>query len=97
MKEYWAFFQKVVIGHGAIGSVLSVYLVGKVSKMGGKPNWFQYTLNKSRLDHYYWTLAVLCVVNFALYGLARYFYDLKVLLLDEPEKEVSMMEMLAEA
>ncbi|KAM7461230.1 hypothetical protein LguiA_029351 [Lonicera macranthoides] len=89
--------RKGVMGLGAIGSVLSVYLVGKVSEMGGKPNWFQYTLNKSRLDHYYRTLAVLCVVNFSLYGLARYFYDLKVLLSDEPEKEVSMMQMYAEA
>ena len=85
------------MGLGAIGSVLSVYLVGKVSEMGGKPNWFQYTLNKSRLDHYYWTLTVLCAVNFVLYGLAIHFYDLKVLLLDEPEEEVSKVEMLAEA
>ncbi|KAM7461228.1 hypothetical protein LguiA_029349 [Lonicera macranthoides] len=97
MNEYWVFFHKGVMGLGTIGSVLSIYLAGKVSEIGGKPNWFQYTLNKSRLDHYYWTLAVLCAVNFALYGLAICFYELKALLnLDEPDKEVLIGEMLAE-
>ena len=41
--------------------------MGKVSERRGKPNWFQYTLNKSRLDNYYWTLAVLSSVNLVLY------------------------------
>lgn len=95
MNEYRVFLYKAVMGLGTIGSVLSVYLVGKVSEMGGEPNWFQYTLNQSRLDRYYWTLAVLCAVNFVIYSLAICFYDFKVLLTDEPEEEVLTEEMLA--
>lgn len=54
---YMKMFAQAVSGVGIIGGVLSVYVVGEVSaRMGGK-SWFQYTLNKSRLDNYYWTLA----------------------------------------
>ena len=53
MRHYSQFFTCGVIGIGTMGSVLSVYVVGKVSESGGKPSWFQDTLNKSRLDNYY--------------------------------------------
>ncbi|KAK4582524.1 hypothetical protein RGQ29_025638 [Quercus rubra] len=63
-----------VIGAGTVGSVLSVYVVGKVSERGGRPNWFQDTLNKSRLDNYYWTLTVLSAINLILYVLVAWWY-----------------------
>ncbi|CAL9002746.1 unnamed protein product, partial [Prunus brigantina] len=50
-------FCVAFLGVGSIGGVLSVYVVGEISGQGGKPSWFQDTLNKSRLDHYYWTMA----------------------------------------
>ena len=57
-----------------MGSVLSVYVVGKISESGGKPSWFQDTLNKSRLDNYYWTLTVLSSINLVLYILVALWY-----------------------
>jgi peptide/histidine transporter 3/4 len=66
MSSCLLFFTRGVFGAGFVGSVLSVYVVGKVSERGGKPSWFQDTLNNSRLDNYYWTLAVLSSINLFL-------------------------------
>ncbi|CAI9105466.1 OLC1v1004394C1 [Oldenlandia corymbosa var. corymbosa] len=64
MKKFLVFLSPGLSGLGIIGSVLSVYVVGRVSQRHGKPNWFQYDLNASRLDRYYWTLAALSAVSF---------------------------------
>ena len=74
MSRYLKLFSHGVIGAGTVGSVLSVYVVGKVSERGGRPNWFQETLNKSRLDNYYWTLTVLSAINLILYVLVAWWY-----------------------
>ena len=74
MSRYLKLFSHGVIGAGTVGSVLSVYVVGKVSERGGRPNWFQDTLNKSRLDNYYWTLTVLSSINLILYVLVAWWY-----------------------
>uniref|UniRef100_A0A7N2M484 Uncharacterized protein n=1 Tax=Quercus lobata TaxID=97700 RepID=A0A7N2M484_QUELO len=75
MKHYSRFFTNGAIGTGTMGSVLSVYVVGKVSESGGKPSRFQDTLNKSRLDNYYWTLTVLSSINLVLYILVALWYN----------------------
>ncbi|KAK9986062.1 hypothetical protein SO802_031013 [Lithocarpus litseifolius] len=74
MSRYLKLFSHGVIGAGTVGSVLSVYVVGKVSERGGRPSWFQDTLNKSRLDNYYWTLTVLSCINLFLYILVALQY-----------------------
>ena len=76
MSRYFKLFSHGVIGAGTVGSVLSVYVVSKVSERGGRQSWFQDTLNKSRLDNYYWTLTVLSSINLILYILvaSRYTY-----------------------
>uniref|UniRef100_A0A2N9GXM9 Major facilitator superfamily (MFS) profile domain-containing protein n=1 Tax=Fagus sylvatica TaxID=28930 RepID=A0A2N9GXM9_FAGSY len=77
MTSYSQIFSYGVIGAGTVGSVLSVYVVGKASESGGKPSWFQDTLNKSRLDNYYWTLAALSSINLVLYILVAQWYTYK--------------------
>ncbi|KAM3737654.1 hypothetical protein ACB098_09G072700 [Castanea mollissima] len=84
MSRYLKLFSHGVIGAGTVGSVLSVYVVGKVSERGGRPSWFQGTLNKSRLDNYYWTLTVLSSINLILYILVAMQYTYK-----EPPNEDS--------
>ncbi|KAL3501684.1 hypothetical protein ACH5RR_036133 [Cinchona calisaya] len=64
MKKYLVYFNPGLSGLGIMGSVLSVFLVGRISQKRGTENWFQYTLNRSRLDYYYWALAVLSAANF---------------------------------
>ncbi|KAL2509909.1 Protein NRT1/PTR FAMILY 5.5 [Forsythia ovata] len=61
-RTYLIHFAHGASGVGTVGGVLSVYVVGKISEIGGK-NWFQYTLNRSRLDRYYWTLSALGALN----------------------------------
>ncbi|KAJ0640416.1 putative proton-dependent oligopeptide transporter family, MFS transporter superfamily [Helianthus annuus] len=77
MRRYLTYFTNGVLGLGSMASVLSVYVVGKISEKNGKPNWFQYTLNKSRLDRYYWVLAALSAVNLIIYVIVAYFYEYK--------------------
>ncbi|KAJ0916017.1 putative proton-dependent oligopeptide transporter family [Helianthus annuus] len=77
MHKYLEYFTKGVLGLGTMASVLSVYVVGKVSERNHKPNWFQYTLNKSRLDRYYLVLAGLSTVNLFIYVFVAYFYKYK--------------------
>ena len=67
MRRYSKIFSHAVIGAGTVGSVLSVYVVSKVSERVEGKSWFQDTLNKSRLDNYYWTLTVLSSINLVLY------------------------------
>ncbi|KAL8526720.1 hypothetical protein ACS0TY_015790 [Phlomoides rotata] len=77
MKNYLDYFTMGVSGLGFIFSTLCVYVVGKISEKGGKPSWFQDTLNKSRLDRYYWVLAGLSSVNLLVYIFMEYFYRYK--------------------
>ncbi|KAI7996446.1 Protein NRT1/ PTR FAMILY 5.5 [Camellia lanceoleosa] len=64
MRDYFVLFTSGVIGLGMMGNVVFVHVVGKV-----KPSWLKDTLNMSRLDKYYWTLAVLSAVNLVVYVL----------------------------
>ncbi|XP_057498843.1 protein NRT1/ PTR FAMILY 5.5-like isoform X2 [Actinidia eriantha] len=76
-----------VIGLGNIGGVLSVHEVGKVSERGGsRPSWFHDTLNKSRLDKYYWTLAWLSSVNLGAYIVVTAFYRYRELKLEDDQE-----------
>ncbi|XP_057808091.1 protein NRT1/ PTR FAMILY 5.5-like isoform X2 [Salvia miltiorrhiza] len=74
MSNYLSHFAKGVSGLGFMSSVLSVYVVGKVSEAGGGKSWFQSTLNKSRLDRYYWVLAGLGCVNLVVFVLVACCY-----------------------
>ncbi|KAJ0028220.1 hypothetical protein Pint_35208 [Pistacia integerrima] len=77
LGNYMAHIALGIFGLGTMGSVLSVYVVGIISERGGKPSWFQDTLNKSRLDKYYWTLAAMTAVNLIVFILAAIWYAYK--------------------
>ncbi|CDP20348.1 unnamed protein product [Coffea canephora] len=64
MKKYLVYLNPGLSGLGIMGSVLSVHLVGKISKKGGNKSWFQHDLNESHLNYYYWVLAGLSATNF---------------------------------
>ncbi|CAL5420274.1 unnamed protein product [Camellia sinensis] len=70
MRDYFVLFTRGVIGLGMMGNVVFVYVVGKV-----KPSWLKDTLNMSRLDKYYWTLAVLSAVNLVVYVLVATWFS----------------------
>ncbi|KAL5740433.1 hypothetical protein ACOSQ2_029613 [Xanthoceras sorbifolium] len=74
MYRYVVHIAIGIFGVGTMGGVLSVYVVGMVSERGGRPSWFQHTLNKSRLDNYYWTLAALTAANLVVFVLVAIWY-----------------------
>ncbi|KAG8377006.1 hypothetical protein BUALT_Bualt09G0123300 [Buddleja alternifolia] len=86
MKDYLSHFSKGISGLGFMFSVVSVYVVGKVSERGGRSNWFQYTLNKSRLDRYYWVLAALSSANLIIFILVAWRYRYKNLKAEDRER-----------
>ncbi|KAL1545509.1 protein NRT1/ PTR FAMILY 5.5-like [Salvia divinorum] len=64
-------FSKGVSGLGFMCGVLLVFVVGKISAEGDEPNWFQFSLNRSHLDRYYWVLATLSAASLFLYVVMR--------------------------
>ncbi|KAL3510415.1 hypothetical protein ACH5RR_029816 [Cinchona calisaya] len=88
MKRYLVYLNPGLSGLGVVGSVLSVYIVGKISERGGKQNWFQYTLNQSHLDNYYKVLAVLSAANFVWFVLSALLFPLREPGSNNDEKEV---------
>lgn len=77
MINYLTYFAKGVSGLGFMSNVLLVYVVGEISETGGNKNWFRSTLNKSRLDRYYWVLAGLGSVNLVVFVLVACCYRYK--------------------
>ncbi|XP_051137849.1 protein NRT1/ PTR FAMILY 5.5-like [Andrographis paniculata] len=68
-------FARAIIGAGILVGIFSVHLAGKFSKhVGRRVNWFQETLNQSRMDCYYWALTVLCVANFVLFLVLLFYF-----------------------
>lgn len=94
VRKYLTYFTKGVLGLGTAASVLSVYIVGKVSERNQKPNWFQYTLNRSRLDRYYWVLSALSAANLVMYVIVALFYKYKDEVEDDEDDEVEGGEMM---
>ncbi|KAL6519161.1 hypothetical protein OROGR_018481 [Orobanche gracilis] len=85
LASHFLFLTNGMFGLGYMGNVLSVYVVGKASEKNGNQNWFQHTLNRSRLDKYYWTLAALSSVSFVLLSLAAMMYPYKSTLFDDAD------------
>lgn len=85
MESYMGYFTLGVTGLGFMFSSVSVYVVGKISEKGGRRNWFQETLNQSRLDRYFWVLAALSSVNLVVFGLVASRYRYKTPELGEKE------------
>lgn len=80
-------FNAFCVGIMILCNVLSVYLVGKINGRGTRQSWFQHTLNRSRLDYYYWVLAMLSAINLGLYLLVALFFQSESGSEAEPESE----------
>ncbi|XP_021719781.1 protein NRT1/ PTR FAMILY 5.5-like [Chenopodium quinoa] len=78
MVKYFNLFARGFFGLGVMGSVVLVDIVGNISEKRTGINWFQSTLNTSRLDNYYWVLASLAAVNLVIFIVAACFYRYRV-------------------
>lgn len=81
--RYLKYIFVATMGVGIIGSTVSVYYAGIVSERIGKHNWFQDTLNLSRLDNYYWLLAALTAANLAVLIIAAMRFPYNYLSLEQ--------------
>ncbi|PSR90968.1 Protein NRT1/ PTR FAMILY 5.5 like [Actinidia chinensis var. chinensis] len=79
MKMSMSLLTVGVLGVGMISSVLSVYVTGHVSAEKWGQSWFGETIDKSRLDNYYWLLSGMSFINLVLYGLVAFWFDYKEL------------------
>nr|GLL36906.1 protein NRT1/ PTR FAMILY 5.6-like [Ipomoea trifida] len=74
LQMYIIQFTNFLMGLGFIGSVVCVLAVAKISKSVSGKSWIQKEVSDSRLENYYWLLAVLCSVNIVYYVLAAICY-----------------------
>ncbi|ESQ52464.1 hypothetical protein EUTSA_v10016530mg [Eutrema salsugineum] len=72
LSQYMVLFNVGLCGVGIMSNIALVSVVGRVS--GGR--WFQDTIDKSRLDNYYWVLTVLSMFNLLLYFSVTYRYTM---------------------
>lgn len=77
MLKYYTYFTFGFFGLGFLVSPVLVQIVGGISEKTGGANWFQSTLNQSRLDNYYWVLAVLAAINLIVYVVMVRFYPFR--------------------
>ncbi|GMN32644.1 hypothetical protein TIFTF001_003758 [Ficus carica] len=77
MDPYLNHLATGVHGLGNIGNILVVFILGKASAWRDGTSWFQDTLDKSRLDKYYWSLAAVSIVNLVFYTILYYWHDLR--------------------
>lgn len=70
-RQWLEVFTKGVSGLGYMCSVFFVSVMGKKSAEGGEPGWFEFTLNRSRLDRYYWALAILTSGSLVVFVVVR--------------------------
>nr|GMC70150.1 protein NRT1/ PTR FAMILY 5.5-like [Ipomoea batatas]GMD40101.1 protein NRT1/ PTR FAMILY 5.5-like [Ipomoea batatas] len=77
LKKYSIQFTNFVMGLGFIGSVVSVLAVARISKSVTGKSWIQKEVTDSRLENYYWVLAVLSSINVVYYVIAAICYTRK--------------------
>lgn len=64
----------------ALGNYLStvlVTIVTSVTAKDGKAGWIPDNLNRGHLDYFFWTIAILSVLNIIFYLVVSYFYTYK--------------------
>ncbi len=79
MRTMGAAFNMSAQGLGSYGSSLLVLLVIKATTKGLNTGWLTDDLDESRLDYFYWLLAVLGVLNFTMFLVCARWYRYKLL------------------
>lgn len=77
MRSLCSALSLTTVSLGNYLSTLLVTIVTRVSTRGGKLGWIPDNLNRGHLDYFYWLLAILSVLNFAVYLLIAKWYKYK--------------------
>ncbi|XP_019180093.1 PREDICTED: protein NRT1/ PTR FAMILY 5.2-like [Ipomoea nil] len=76
-----------------VGNFLSSFVLSTVSRVterGGRKGWILNNLNDSRLDYYYWFIALLNVVNLGFFFVVAKYYEYKAEISDFSEGTVEL-------
>ncbi|KAJ4969471.1 hypothetical protein NE237_016172 [Protea cynaroides] len=75
MRNFGPSFSVSIIGAGSLLSVAVIAASDISSRQGGQQGWFADTVNRSRLDYFFWTLTILSCINLCFYGLVFSIYS----------------------
>lgn len=67
MSSFGTAFNLSIMGVGSFLGSFLVIIVEGVTKRGGHPGWLGNNLNRSRIDYFYWLLAVIEAINLCCY------------------------------
>lgn len=85
MRSMCSALSLTTVALGNYLSTLLVTVVAKVTTRGGKQGWIPDNLNVGHLDYFFWLLAALSLVNFAVYLLIASWYTYKKTAEDSPD------------
>ncbi|MCO5577604.1 hypothetical protein L7F22_031435 [Adiantum nelumboides] len=67
MRSLGMSFYLLSLGLGSYLSTALISVINLITSAGGNQGWLLNSLNQSRLDYYYWFLAVLLILNFVVF------------------------------
>lgn len=94
MRSMCSALSLTTVAAGNYLSTLLVTIVTGITTRHGKPGWIPDNLNLGHLDYFYYLLAILSVVNFAVYLQISQWYTYKKTA-DNDEAELSQVDPLA--
>ncbi|XP_077238761.1 protein NRT1/ PTR FAMILY 8.1-like [Tasmannia lanceolata] len=77
MRSMCSALSLTTVAAGNYLSTVLVTIVTTISTKGGKVGWIPDNLNRGHLDYFFWLLAVLSLLNFAVYLLIARWYTYK--------------------
>jgi solute carrier family 15 (peptide/histidine transporter), member 3/4 len=77
MRSMCSALSLTTVAVGSYLSTLLVTIVTRVTTRGGKLGWIPDNLNRGHLDYFFWLLAVLSIINFAVYLVIASWYKYK--------------------
>lgn len=77
MRSLMSALSLTTVSLGNYLSTVLVTIVTKLSTKNGKAGWIPNNLNRGHLDYFFWTIAVLSVLNIIFYLFVSHFYTYK--------------------
>uniref|UniRef100_A0ACD5UT64 Uncharacterized protein n=1 Tax=Avena sativa TaxID=4498 RepID=A0ACD5UT64_AVESA len=77
MKSMCTSLALLTVALGSYTSSLIYAVVNALTATGGRPGWISDDLDEGHLDYFFWTMAVLCTLNFVVYSAFARNYQVK--------------------
>ncbi|KAM0827263.1 hypothetical protein ACQ4PT_068313 [Festuca glaucescens] len=87
MRSMCTALSLTMVALGNYVSTMLVSVVARVTTRGGKVGWIPDNLNVGHLDYFFWLIASLSLVNFAIYPLIATWHTYKKIAGDYPDAQ----------